>query len=96
MTTTMPRIHVLRHGHVHNPDKVLYGRLPEFRLSDTGEAMAQAAADHLVAARVPVTRIVASPLLRAQQTAAPVAAAQPEITAQGEQLHRDRPVQPKA
>lgn len=75
MTTTMPRIHVLRHGHVHNPDKVLYGRLPEFRLSDTGEAMAQAAADHLVAARVPVTRIVASPLLRAQQTAAPVAAA---------------------
>lgn len=71
----MPRVHVLRHGHVHNPDGVLYGRLPEFRLSDTGERMAQAVADHLVAASEPVGRVVSSPLLRAQQTAAPVAAA---------------------
>jgi len=71
----MPRVHVLRHGHVHNPDGVLYGRLPEFRLSDTGERMAQAVADHLVGSGARVGRVVASPLLRAQQTAAPVAAA---------------------
>ncbi len=71
----MSRVHVLRHGHVHNPDGILYGRLPEFRLSDTGQAMAQAVADHLVAADAGIGRVVASPLLRAQQTAAPIAAA---------------------
>ncbi|WP_084038704.1 histidine phosphatase family protein [Demequina sp. NBRC 110053] len=71
----MPTVHLLRHGHVHNPDKVLYGRLPEFRLSDAGQAMAQAVADDLVAREVPVGRVIASPLLRAQQTAAPIAAA---------------------
>lgn len=71
----MSRIHVLRHGHVHNPDGVLYGRLPEFRLSETGQAMAAAAAAHFVDQGVPVERVVASPLLRAQETAAPVARA---------------------
>lgn len=69
----MPVVHLLRHGHVHNPDKVLYGRLPEFRLSDAGQAMARAVADDLTARSVPVTRVVASPLLRAQQTAQPIA-----------------------
>ncbi|WP_296666200.1 histidine phosphatase family protein [Demequina sp.] len=71
----MPRVHVLRHGHVHNPDRVLYGRLPEFRLSEAGERMAQAVADDLAAQESPIGRIVSSPLLRAQQTAAPVARA---------------------
>ncbi|WP_084101570.1 histidine phosphatase family protein [Demequina sp. NBRC 110051] len=71
----MPVVHLLRHGHVHNPDKVLYGRLPEFRLSDAGQAMAAAVAEDLSAREVPVTRVIASPLLRAQQTAKPVAAA---------------------
>ena len=26
-------VHLVRHGEVHNPEKVLYGRLPGFRLS---------------------------------------------------------------
>ena len=34
----------LRHGEVHNPTKILYGRLPGFRLSELGEQMAKAAA----------------------------------------------------
>lgn len=71
----MPLVHLVRHGHVHNPDKVLYGRLPEFRLSDVGEAMAQAVADSFVANGAVVGRVISSPLLRAQQTAAPIAAA---------------------
>ncbi|MEY4741527.1 MAG: hypothetical protein RL672_277, partial [Actinomycetota bacterium] len=25
------RIHLIRHGEVHNPGQVLYGRLPHFR-----------------------------------------------------------------
>jgi len=68
-------IHLLRHGQVHNPTRVLYGRLDGFRLSDAGQAMAVAVAEHLVADGRDIARVVASPLLRAQQTAAPVAAA---------------------
>jgi len=71
----MPLVHLVRHGHVHNPDKILYGRLPEFRLSDAGEAMARAVAESFVAGGSDIGRVVASPLLRAQQTAAPIAAA---------------------
>ncbi|TFV53874.1 histidine phosphatase family protein [Geodermatophilus sp. DF01-2] len=64
-------VHVLRHGEVHNPERLLYGRLPGYRLSETGEAMALAAAEWL--ADKGVTHVVSSPLERAQQTAAPIA-----------------------
>jgi broad specificity phosphatase PhoE len=64
-------VHLLRHGEVHNPAKILYGRLPGYRLSTTGEAMALAAADWF--AGKDVTHLVSSPLERAQQTAAPIA-----------------------
>ena len=65
-------VHLLRHGEVHNPGKVLYGRLPGYNLSTTGEAMAGAAAEWFVGKDV--THLVSSPLERAQQTAAPIAA----------------------
>ena len=65
-------VHLLRHGEVHNPAGVLYGRLPGYRLSTTGEAMALAAAEWLAGRNV--TQLVSSPLERAQQTAAPIAA----------------------
>lgn len=66
------RVHLIRHGEVHNPDGILYGRLPGFRLSDTGRAQAAAAAD-LLAGR-DIVAVIASPLQRAQETAAPIAA----------------------
>lgn len=62
----------MRHGEVHNPEKVLYGRLPGYNLSDRGRLQAQSAADWL--APRDITYVVASPLERAQQTAAPIAA----------------------
>jgi len=65
-------VHVLRHGEVHNPNKILYGRLPDFHLSELGVQMAKAAAEALAARDV--TYVVASPLERAQETAAPIAA----------------------
>jgi broad specificity phosphatase PhoE len=71
METTV--VHLLRHGEVHNPDGVLYGRLPGYRLSTAGEAMAERAAEWLVGRGV--THLVSSPLERARQTAAPVAEA---------------------
>lgn len=66
-------VHVLRHGEVHNPDRILYGRLPGFRLSELGVQMAQAAAESLAGGDV--AHVVASSLERAQQTAAPFAGA---------------------
>lgn len=73
MTSERSVVHLLRHGEVHNPEGVLYGRLPGYRLSALGEQMADRAAaalaDHDIAA------VISSPMERAQQTAAPVAGA---------------------
>lgn len=66
-------VHLLRHGEVFNPDRVLYGRLPGFRLSELGERQAEAAAEWLKGRDIGY--LVSSPLERAQQTAAPIAAA---------------------
>jgi broad specificity phosphatase PhoE len=66
-------LHLVRHGEVHNPAGVVYERLPEFRLSDRGRAMAARTAERLVGE--PVTRLIASPLLRTQQSAQPIAEA---------------------
>ena len=38
-------VHLLRHGEVHNPTGVLYGRLPGYHLSELGRAMAERVAD---------------------------------------------------
>lgn len=71
-------VHLLRHGEVHNPGRVLYGRLPEFHLSELGQKMAQRAADYFadrVAHGANICYLVSSPLTRAQETAQPTAAA---------------------
>jgi broad specificity phosphatase PhoE len=65
-------VHVLRHGEVHNPGRILYGRLPGFHLSELGVQMAKAV-DQALSGR-DVTYVVASPLERAQETATPIAA----------------------
>lgn len=65
-------VHVMRHGEVYNPDKILYGRLADYHLSDRGRAQAHAAADWL--ADNDIVYVVASPLERAQETATPIAA----------------------
>ena len=66
-------VHLLRHGEVHNPEGILYGRLPGFNLSEDGVLMAKAAADHF--AGRDITALMSSPMERAQQTAAPLAEA---------------------
>lgn len=65
-------LHLLRHGEVHNPTGVLYGRLPGYGLSERGRLMAERIASHL--AGRDITVVIASPLERAQETAAPIAA----------------------
>src|ERR1035437_5392921 len=66
-------VHLMRHGEVHNPTGVLYGRLPNFHLSDLGREMAGTVGAHL--GDHDVTVVVASPLDRAQETAAAIASA---------------------
>ncbi|MBO3745729.1 histidine phosphatase family protein [Streptosporangiaceae bacterium NEAU-GS5] len=73
MTQTTTTVHLLRHGEVANPGGVLYGRLPGYHLSDNGRAMAELAAKALHGRDIVVLR--SSPMERAQETAAPIAAA---------------------
>lgn len=65
-------VHLLRHGEVYNPERILYGRLPGFRLSELGLRQAEQVAEYL--RDHDIVYVAASPLLRAQQTAAPIAA----------------------
>ncbi|MGF3056061.1 histidine phosphatase family protein [Microbacterium sp. YY-01] len=67
------RLHLVRHGEVHNPEHILYGRLPDYHLSVAGRAMAQAAADHLAEQGRIVTALRCSPLERTQESAEPFA-----------------------
>jgi len=97
-------IHLVRHGEVYNPDGVLYGRLPGFTLSELGHLMARAAADSLRAQGRDIRVLVASPLQRTQESAAPLSATfgrpidtderviEPTNVFEGKQLHGPRSV----
>jgi probable phosphoglycerate mutase len=78
LTAPLPtELLLVRHAEVHNPENIVYGRLPRFRLSASGHEQAKLAA-RFVAAR-PVAAIYSSPLLRARQTAAIVSQYHPRV-----------------
>ncbi|MSW73930.1 MAG: histidine phosphatase family protein [Actinobacteria bacterium] len=66
-------VHVVRHGEVENPQKILYGRQPGWRLSTRGQEMAHVLGEW--SRSVDVGALHVSPLQRAQETAAPISAA---------------------
>ena len=66
-------VHLVRHGEVHNPEGVLYGRRDGYHLSDLGRAMAERIG-HALGDR-DIVHLRTSPLERAQETAAPLAKA---------------------
>lgn len=70
-------VHVMRHGQVHNPEGVLYGRIEGFGLSELGHRMAAEMADYW--APFPLTHLRCSPLQRAKETLAPTAARFPDL-----------------
>ncbi len=72
MTTTTV-VHLLRHGEVHNPGGVLYGRLPGYHLSTNGIRMAERAADWFTGSDI--AALWTSPLERTCETAQPLGAA---------------------
>lgn len=63
----------MRHGEVHNPARVLYGRLPNYRLSADGRSMARQAAEYVHGLDRPIGGLVASPLQRTRESAEPFA-----------------------
>ena len=68
-------VHLLRHGEVHNPERIVYGRLPGYHLSETGHQMARLAAEELARRAdhgANIVHLVHSPLLRTRQTAQPI------------------------
>ena len=71
---TRVRIHLVRHGEVHNPEGILYGRMPGYGLSQRGFEMADRVAEVLPQKDPHLRALVASPLQRAQETIAPLAA----------------------
>lgn len=60
-------IYLVRHGEVHNPKQVVYGRIPGFYLSETGRAQAMKLGNHLAGKKL--SAIYASPLERTHETA---------------------------
>lgn len=67
----MTSVHVVRHGEVENPNKILYGRQSGWFLSKRGEEMAKVLGEW--AKPLNIGAVHASPLERAQQTAKPMA-----------------------
>ena len=66
-------VHFLRHGEVFNPEKILYGRQPNWYLSERGQEMARTVGEW--SKQFDLGAVLASPLQRAQETARPVAEA---------------------
>jgi len=65
-------VHLVRHGEVENPERIVYAGLPGFPLTERGRTQAQESADYL-SSRL-ITRVWSSPLDRTMETAAPIAA----------------------
>lgn len=80
---TRTTIHLVRHGEVHNPRKILYGRLSRFRLTVKGLRQAKEAGAHL--SDNSIRAVYSSPLLRARQTALEILAFHPRL-----KLHIDQ------
>lgn len=75
--TAHTQITFVRHGQVYNPERVVYGRLPGFPLSEFGKRQAQAAAEAL--RDMPLAAVFSSPLVRAQQTAHILLTGRPDV-----------------
>jgi broad specificity phosphatase PhoE len=67
---------VARHGEVHNPSNLLYGRMPRVRLTEEGRRQARAIASALPRRRL--AAIYSSPLLRARRTAEIILTSHPQ------------------
>lgn len=70
-------VYIVRHTDVLNPNDILYGRLPRFGLSSLGRTQAAHTAE--VLAGTHIDEFYSSPMLRARQTIATIAAKHPGV-----------------
>ena len=86
-------VHLVRHGQVYNPTGLLYGRLPDYHLSELGRQMADRVAEHLRGRDV--VHLRCSPLERAQETMEPIRAALGDlpVTTDGRVIEADNYLQ---
>jgi broad specificity phosphatase PhoE len=75
LTTTT--VWLARHGEVHNPGSLLYGRLPRMRLTPEGRRQADALAAFVASRHL--AAVYSSPMLRARRTAEAILARKPEL-----------------
>lgn len=73
MASGVTQVHVIRHGEVENPKKILYGRQLGWPLSKRGQEMAQTLGEWSKGLDVGALHV--SPLQRAQETALPISLA---------------------
>jgi broad specificity phosphatase PhoE len=79
----MTTLYLVRHGEVHNPTGIIYGRLPGFGLSVNGQKQLRRAAD-ILAGHAPFAALYASPMQRAQESAQ-ILASRLDLSAQTEE-----------
>jgi broad specificity phosphatase PhoE len=78
--TGITRITFVRHGDVHNPENLIYGRLPDFPLSSIGRLQVAQTAQALVDEPLPApSKIYTSPQERAQESARIIRVRYPEL-----------------
>lgn len=68
-------VHLMRHGEVHNPERIVYGRLPNYHLSEAGQKMVRLSAEEFkrrADGGANIVHLVCSPLTRTQESAAPI------------------------
>ncbi len=76
--TSPTTLSFVRHGLVHNPHGLYYGRLPRFGLSNEGIQQAQRTSELL--SKKPIVAVFSSPMLRARQTAKFILAKHPHLS----------------
>lgn len=80
----MTTISLIRHGLVNNPNGIVYGRLPDFELTEEGRRQAAFVREYFE--HQPVTAVFSSPMLRAKQTAEIILQYHPHIALQENEL----------
>lgn len=74
-SSAIAKVHLMRHGEVHNPRRIVYGRLPEYHLSELGQKMVRLSAERFkewADQGANIVYLACSPLTRTQESAAPI------------------------
>ncbi|MDO4916409.1 MAG: histidine phosphatase family protein [Rothia sp. (in: high G+C Gram-positive bacteria)] len=69
------KVHVMRHGEVRNPERIVYGRLPNYHLSELGQKMVRLSAERfreMSDQGANIVYLAMSPLTRTRESAAPI------------------------